>query len=122
MKQRTLLIAGAILVAFSVPRLVLLSRRAPDLDELFTLWLARKPFGAMMATLHQDSGPFLYYEILHVLHLPSVTEIRILSFVFAFATLAMLLRCRRYAAAALLAVYSQHVFFSAEARAYALAA
>ncbi|HXG57852.1 MAG TPA: hypothetical protein VNL91_02410 [Thermoanaerobaculia bacterium] len=111
---------------FLVPRIALLLRREPDIDELFTAWIARKDLGAMIRTLLLDSGPPLYYVLLHAVDFVSPMSVglaRLISIAAGLATLALVATYSRSAAAALLlAVYPQHVFFSAEARAYAICA
>jgi len=119
-----------IAAAFCAVRIALMVKRAPDIDEIFTVWISRKPIASMMATLRLDSGPPLYYALLHAVARVaglSVTVARVVSLSAAVAAFIVVALSRfaapvRIAAAALLAVYSQHVFFSVEARAYALTA
>lgn len=103
-------------VLFFLVRLLLLVVRDPFFDELFTVWMAGKPFGEILPALQLDSGPPLYYLIARI---PSVIGLRVLSLVFATVTFALVLR-RSLVAAALLAVYPPAVLFAVEARAYAL--
>jgi hypothetical protein len=123
--------AGAALgvfVLFAAVRLVHLLRRPPFFDELFTVWIARFPPDHILEALLHDSGPPLYYLLVHVLTGadPSVVAARLISFAAAVALLAAVLASRRLGPAALvagllLAVFAPHVHFSAEARAYAVA-
>src|SRR5436190_1757118 len=57
---------------FLAPRLALLFTRQPFFDELYTRWIGAKSFGGIVAALHYDSGPPLYYFLVHLLGDPSV--------------------------------------------------
>jgi hypothetical protein len=72
--------------------------------------------------LMNDSGPPLYYFVVHALGLHSVFAGRVLSLVFSSVSLALLIADKRYAAAALLAVFPPAVLFAVDARAYAMCA
>ncbi|MFP5246891.1 MAG: hypothetical protein ACLGH0_09370 [Thermoanaerobaculia bacterium] len=114
--------AYGIALVFLLVRLALLVVREPFFDELFTVWLARKPLTAILPALLLDSGPPLYYFIARI---PDVFALRVLSLLFATATLALLLTRQslgnaRFLAAALLAVYPPAALFAVDARAYAL--
>src|SRR5688500_15911680 len=124
---RSRLAIGAAAAMVLLPRVALAVRRAPEYDELFTVWIARKPFGPMMETLQLDSGPPLYYLIIRALHLVEVPLAR--GFSIAVAVLAAIVCCRavekasdRLIVGALLAVYPLHLYFATEARAYAFCA
>src|SRR3954453_23992621 len=96
---------GALLsLLFLVPRLALLFIRQPFFDELYTRWISAKPFGEIVAALHYDSGPPLYYFLVHALDNPLVQWLRAVSLLFAFGAFLLVLR-RSAWAAALLAVY-----------------
>lgn len=116
--SRSLLIAALFLAA----RVPLLLFRQPFYDELFTHWIAAKPFGGILTALHYDSGPPLYYFLVHLLGNPSITGTRVLSLVFSTIALAALLIERHHAPALLLAVSPPAVLFAADARAYAMCA
>lgn len=116
------LFAVGIVALFFLPRLALLVVREPFFDELYTVWLARRPMGEILPTLLTDSGPPLYYFLARI---PSVTALRVLSLVFATGTMALILTRRslgesRYIAALLLALYPPAALFAVDARAYAL--
>ena len=113
--------AGRLLVvtaAFFVIRVALLRARDPVFDELFTVWMARHPFGQILPNLVLDSGPPLYY---FVARFDSVTALRVLSLVFATVQFGLIYR-RSWVAAALLAVFPPAALFAVDARAYALCA
>ncbi len=110
-----------------LPRLALAARRAPQSDELVTVWSSRKAFGPMMETLRLDSGPPLYYLIIRTLRLLEVPLAR--GFSIAVAVLGAIVCCRavektshRLRVGGLLAVYPLHLYFGTEARAYAFCA
>lgn len=120
-------IIAAIVLVFLALRVALLFAREPFFDELFTLWIAQKPFGGILEALRHDSGPPLFYFLVHALALRSVDAVRVLSLIASTATLATLLSARslgpsRFLAAALLAVYPPAVLFAIDARSYALCA
>lgn len=112
----------AVVALFFLPRLTLLVVREPFFDELFTVWMAGRPFAAILPALSLDSGPPLYYVLARI---PNVFALRVLSLVFATGTLTLILTRRsighaRWAAAALLALYPPAALFAVDARAYAL--
>ncbi|HEX7153315.1 MAG TPA: hypothetical protein VF618_17650 [Thermoanaerobaculia bacterium] len=102
---------------FLAVRVALLLAREPFFDELFTVWLARQPYSAILPALLHDSGPPLYYFFARI---PSVTALRVLSLMVACVPFALLLWRRKFMEAALLAVYPPAVLFAVDARAYAL--
>lgn len=121
--------ALAALVAASVAiRLPLVILRVPFFDELFTLWIGRKPFGAIVEALRLDSGPPLYYFLVHALGLSGdLTAARTLSLVAGAAAVAVAFLVAdalevRIIAALFVALWPVHVYFSSEARSYALCA
>ena len=114
-------VAG-ILVLFVAPRIALLWFRQPFFDELFTRWIAARPFSGILDALHYDSGPPLYYFIVHLIGDPSITILRCVSLLFATIAFVALLMRRHFTAAALLAVFPPAVLLSVDARAYALCA
>ncbi|HYM61479.1 MAG TPA: hypothetical protein VEZ11_11380 [Thermoanaerobaculia bacterium] len=121
------IIGGAIVVVFLALRIALLWAREPFFDELFTLWIAQKPLAGILEALRHDSGPPLYYFVVHALTLHSVDAVRLVSLAAATATLGIVLTARpfgkaRFVAAALLAIYPPAVLFAIDARAYALCA
>ncbi len=120
-RVETLLGAGIVTV-FLLVRLALLVVREPFFDELFTVWLAQKPFAEILPALRLDSGPPLYYLLARV---PNVLALRALSLLFATTAMALVLANQtfgraRFIAAALLAIYPPAVLFAVDARAYAL--
>jgi hypothetical protein len=98
--------------------------RAPFFDELFTRWIAGKSFAGILAALRLDSGPPLYYFVVHAIGDPSIAATRMLSLVCAAVSIVLILRATRWAPAAalLLAVFPPAVLFAADARAYAMCA
>lgn len=120
---------AAITLLFAGVRGALLIIREPFFDELYTLWISARPLGEQWSALLHDSGPPLYYALVRAITLghPALTEVRLISMAAAAALLAILFLARslgpaRWIAALLLAVFPAHVYFSTEARAYALAA
>ncbi|HXH40491.1 MAG TPA: hypothetical protein VNN08_17805, partial [Thermoanaerobaculia bacterium] len=114
-----------ILLLFAAARVPLLILRAPFFDELFTRWIAGKPFAGILAALRHDSGPPLYYFAVHLLGDPSVVETRLLSLLFSAISIVLILRWNREAAilaAILLAVFPPAVLYAVDARAYAMCA
>lgn len=114
-----------VLLLFAL-RGVLAYVREPFFDELFTVWISRKPFAGIVAALRLDSGPPLYYFLTHLAG-ASVSAARIVSLVCALLALVAVMSSKwlgevRWAAAILLGAVPAHFYFSAEARAYALCA
>lgn len=121
-------------VLFLALRLPLLLVRAPFFDELFTRWVAAKSFAEILAALRYDSGPPLYYFVVHMLGDPAVAVTRVVSLLCAAISLSMILRSNRgtaitpaietptILAAALLAIFPPAVLFAGDARAYAMCA
>ena len=108
------------MIVFLVLRIALLFARQPFFDEVFTVWITAKPFSGILRALLQDSGPPLYYFVIHALTLHSVIAMRVVSLVCAGVTL-WLLRERGFAAL-LFAVFPPAVLFAVDARAYAMCA
>jgi hypothetical protein len=120
---------AAITLLFLAVRGALLLVREPFFDELYTLWISARPLGEQWSALLNDSGPPLYYALVRAFTFghPELTEVRLLSMAAAGVLLAILFLARslgpaRWIAALLLAVFPAHVYFSTEARSYALAA
>jgi len=111
-----------IVALFLAPRLALLYLRQPFFDELFTRWICAKPFVGIFQALHYDSGPPLYYFLIHLIGDPPLLVIRAISLLFSTIALVALLIERRFIAAALLAVFPPAVLFAVDARSYALCA
>jgi hypothetical protein len=115
-----------IVLLFTAARVLLLIHRAPFFDELFTRWIAGKSFAGILSTLRHDSGPPLYYFVVHLLGDPSVVETRVVSLLFAVLSVVLILRSRSGApamlAAILLAVFPPAALFAVDARAYAMCA
>jgi hypothetical protein len=120
--RRSTAIVFGILALFFTTRVPLLIVRQPFFDELFTRWIAAKPFAGILQALHYDSGPPLYYFLVHLTGDPSIAALRVMSLLFATIALAALLARRHFIAAALLAVFPPAVLLSVDARAYALCA
>jgi hypothetical protein len=91
--------------------------RDPNADELFTVWLAQRPFSGILPALLNDINPPLYYFFARI---PSVHVGRALSIVIACVPLALLLRQQRWLAALLFAVHPAAVIMSATPRPYAM--
>lgn len=118
---------AAALALFVAPRIALARLREIGYDEQFTLWTSRKPIAALIETLRLDSGPALHYLIVKVLQATTIGAARAVSIAAAIAALfvAMSVVRRpldRLIVGALFAVYPLHIYFSAEARAYAFCA
>jgi len=113
---------AAIVVLFLAVRIPLLFVRDPFFDELFTRWISARSFGGILQALHYDSGPPLYYFIVHLIGNPPLLILRAVSLLFATIALAAMLMKRQFTAAALLAVFPPAVLFAVDARAYALCA
>jgi hypothetical protein len=118
-------IAGIVLL-FLIPRIALLFAREPFFDELYTRWISRKSFAGILQALRYDSGPPLYYFVVHFVPV-SVRAMRVVSLLCACVSLAAILASRslgvtRFLAATLLAVFPPAVLFAVDARAYAMCA
>jgi hypothetical protein len=134
--SRGIPIACALL--FLAARIALFYTRQPFFDELFTVWITSKPFGGIVHALLSDSGPPLYYFVVHALTTHSVVTARIVSLACATISFALILggaaalvrprgetalpRRWRTTASALLAVFPPAVLFAVDARAYAMCA
>jgi hypothetical protein len=108
-------VAAALL--FLAVRVAIALTQESFFDELFTVWLARRPFASILSALLHDSGPPLYYFLARI---PDVMGERALSIVFASVPMIWLLREKRWMAALLLAVHPAAAIFAATARPYAL--
>ncbi|MCM2472780.1 hypothetical protein HGO38_04725 [Rhizobium sp. CG5] len=128
-KTKSLLILMAILAVGAVLRLYAIDSQALWSDEGQTLTLSLWPIMDMISK-PTDPTPFLYYALHQVFLSPdsSVAAVRSLSVVFGMAQLVLMFGLGRLCfgraggllAAALMAVWSSHVDYSMEARAYAL--
>lgn len=103
--------------------------RAPDIDELFTVWITERSIADMMATLRLDSGPPLYYLLLKPFRLVAdpVLTFRTISLLAGVATVLVAVmstreRATRLLIASLIALHPLSVFFSTRGRAYSLMA
>lgn len=119
-------VSAAIVVLFLVPRVILLFAREPFFDELYTRWIAPKSFAQILDALRSDSGPPLYYFVVHFVPL-SIRALRVVSLACSLIALIALLRAQafgpaRFLAATLLAVFPPAVLFAVDARAYAMCA
>ena len=122
LRSFTALRMTTIVALFLAPRLALLYLRQPFFDELFTRWICAKSFAGILQALHYDSGPPLYYFLIHLIGDPPLLVIRAISLLFSTIALIALLVSRRFIAAALLAVFPPAVLFAVDARSYALCA
>ncbi|HEX3584107.1 MAG TPA: hypothetical protein VH087_20245, partial [Thermoanaerobaculia bacterium] len=109
--------AAGILALFFALRIPLLHYRQPFFDELFTRWISAKSFVDIVAALRYDSGPPLYYFLVHV-----VPFARDISFYASLIAVLLLLRNQHFLAAASVTVFPPSVLFAADARSYALCA
>lgn len=138
MNRRRATIALIVLLFLAV-RIPLLLVRQPFYDELATVVFARAPISELWPMLQRDSASPLYLVFARLVENIAgftVRRGRLLSLAFATLTLLALLTYRSplagrrppadpraaWIAAALLSVFFPHVYFSTEARAYALAA
>jgi hypothetical protein len=110
-------VGAAIVVLFVAVRLVLWRVRQPFFDELFTYWIAPKPFAGILDALRFDSGPPLYYVLVKLIPTP-----RGVSLLASLVSVLAMLRKRHFAAATLFAVFPPSVLFGVDGRAYALCA
>jgi hypothetical protein len=109
--------AAGILALFFALRVPLAHYRQPFFDELFTRWISAKSFGGIVSALRYDSGPPLYYFLVHLFG-----SGRLISLVASLIAILLLLRKKHFFAAAFVAVFPPSVLFAIDARAYALCA
>jgi hypothetical protein len=109
--------AAGILALFFALRVPLAHYRQPFFDELFTRWISAKSFNGIVAALRYDSGPPLYYFLVHLFG-----EGRLISLVASLIAIVLLLREKHFFAAAFVAVFPPSVLFAIDARGYALCA
>ncbi|MGZ4778899.1 MAG: hypothetical protein ACXV5L_06860, partial [Thermoanaerobaculia bacterium] len=126
-RRGEIVVISAIALLFFTLRFALLFGRDPFFDEMFTTWIARLPFRRILEALRHDSGPPLYYFVVHALGLRSVAALRAFSLVCATAAAGIIVAYRpigvaRFTAAGLLAAYPPAVLLSVDARSYALCA
>ena len=125
--------AVGILGLFFATRLPLFFLRDAFFDELFTVWITAKPVAGIIEALRHDSGPPLYYLLVRAARLvPDIsasplTLARAIALLCGFGSLLLILITRglgssRWLAAAFLAIYFPAIYFSTEARSYALCA
>ena len=108
---------AGILALFFALRLPLARYRQPFFDEMFTWWISRKSFAGIITALEYDSGPPLYYFLVHVF-----VAARLISLVASLIAIVLLLRKKHFLAAAFVAVFPPSVLLGVDARAYALCA
>lgn len=123
---------AAIAIVFVGLRVALILVREPFFDELFTAWISQKSWSGILEVLRADSGPPLYYFaasaiVTDAAAIAQVFPIRYLSLLFGAATLASVLGWKtlgppRFVAGVLLAMLPANLYFSTEARPYALCA
>ncbi|MGZ7032972.1 MAG: hypothetical protein ACXVIJ_13510, partial [Thermoanaerobaculia bacterium] len=126
-RRGEIVVISAIALLFFTLRFALLFGRDPFFDEMFTTWIARLPFRGILEALRHDSGPPLYYFVVHALGLRSVAALRAFSLVCATAAAGIIVAYRpigvaRFTAVGLLAAYPPAVLLSVDARSYALCA
>ncbi|HEY2325525.1 MAG TPA: hypothetical protein VGJ82_21895, partial [Thermoanaerobaculia bacterium] len=92
--------AAGILALFFALRLPLLRYRQPFFDELYTRWISAKSFSGIVSALQWDSGPPLYYFLVHVVPFP-----RDISFYASLIAVLLLLRNQHFLAAAFVTVF-----------------
>ncbi|HEX3111172.1 MAG TPA: hypothetical protein VHU41_18865, partial [Thermoanaerobaculia bacterium] len=109
--------AAGILGLFFALRLPLLRYRQPFFDELFTRWISAKAFAGIVSALRYDSGPPLYYFLVHIF-----SAARGISLLASLIAVVLLLREKHFLAAAFVAVFPPSVLTAVDARAYALCA
>jgi hypothetical protein len=109
--------AAGILALFFAFRIPLLLVRQLFFDELFTRWISGKSFAGIVDALRYDSGPPLYYFLVHLFG-----HARGISLLASLATVIVLLMRKQFFAAAFVAVFPPSVLFAADGRAYALCA
>jgi 4-amino-4-deoxy-L-arabinose transferase-like glycosyltransferase len=132
--RRRALALGALLALAAVVRFAGIGSQSFWLDEVVTAELVNKPFGDLLSTIpHSESTPYLYYVLLwpwaHVFG-DGEAGLRSLSALFGVATVAAIWAGARaliseragLAAAALAAINPFLIWYSQEARAYALLA
>jgi hypothetical protein len=123
-------LAAAAALAALFLRAIFLLRRPVWFDEIYTLWISRKPAGEILEVLKFDSGPPLFYllekpfvRIAEIFRMDAAA--RVVPFL-ALGTLFLLNRRRRFsggrAFAILLAACPLLFFYSGEARVYGLLA
>ncbi|HSJ56542.1 MAG TPA: glycosyltransferase family 39 protein, partial [Anaerolineae bacterium] len=131
MKRHGYLYAGtAILLLAGALRLAGLDRTGIEIDEAFSVQLAALSPADIVRGTVSDLHPPLYYLLLHAwipLAGKSVFAVRLLSALLGWVTVALLLRVGHRAApaigllaAALLAISPPHLWYSQQARQYAL--
>jgi hypothetical protein len=118
----TAVISTAAILLFLATRLPLLFFRDFFYDEIFTRWIARKPFLGIVSALRHDSGPPLFYLLVHALGNPPLIWVRVISLAASLVALIALLVKKHEWAALFVAVFPPAVLFSVDARGYALCA
>lgn len=109
-------------ILFLATRLPLLFWREIFFDELFTRWIAAKSFAGIVGALRYDSGPPLFYFLVHALGNPPLMAVRAISLIASAVTLGVLLKKQAEWAAIVFAVLPPAVLFAVDARSYALCA
>ncbi|MBV8520332.1 MAG: hypothetical protein JO197_23275 [Acidobacteria bacterium] len=120
-----LAVSGGLL--FLAARIPLLVVRPAFYDERFTMWLVAQSPSQILAALRHDSGPPLYYLLVHFLGARSLVAIRAISLVAAAGAWIAIACARRvgewrWLACIALAVYPPAALMAIDARAYALCA
>lgn len=124
-------VLAAILLAATALRVWEAGRAPMWFDEIYTTWAARGGFAHVLATLAGDVHPPLHTLLVAAwvaIGGESTPWLRSLSLLFGIATIfvvfllgrAMFGRTAGFVAAAMLALHPVHVYFSQEARVYAL--
>jgi hypothetical protein len=118
-RRRDAVFVAVLAILFVALRAALAWSREPFFDELFSVWMARRPLSAILPALRYDSGPPFYYILARF---DSVAWLRALSFAVSLVPFTMLLRERRWLPAMLLTVHPAAALFAVTARPYALCA
>jgi hypothetical protein len=126
-RRGQVIVIASLALLFLAVRIALVLARDPFFDELFTLWITKRSFAGIVAALRHDSGPPLYYFLIHLLMPRGVLAARLFSLACGAVSLAAILRARwlgnaRFTAGLLLALYPPAALFAADARSYALCA
>jgi hypothetical protein len=126
-ERRIVLLAAFGGLLFLISRVALLVVRPPFYDERFTMWLVARSPSEILAALRHDSGPPLYYLLVHFLGARSLVSIRVISLVASAGSLIAIAAAKRvgewrWMAVVALAVYPPAALMAVDARAYALCA
>jgi hypothetical protein len=122
LNRSSFLFRSLIVATFFATRLPLLFVRDFFYDELFTRWISAKSLVEIVRALRYDSGPPLFYFLVHALGNPPLLWVRAVSLVASAVALLALLARKHELAALFVAVFPPAVLFAVDARSYALCA